>query len=111
MDFEARVAVIRALDDSGVEYVLLTDGESGPPEIAVRGTRANLSALDRSTAMLKDMASDMITLLIDDAEWTEMTSLHAPRGVRKFRSFEAMCADRTRREQERAERIRAACNS
>jgi hypothetical protein len=40
-------------------------------------------------------------------EWSGLVPLAIPRGVRKFRSFEEMAADRDRLEQERIDSIRA----
>jgi hypothetical protein len=40
------------------------------------------------------------------ARWSRLVPLHAPRGVRKYRSSEEADADRERWEQERVDRIR-----
>lgn len=41
------------------------------------------------------------------ARWSRLVPLHAPRGVRKYRSSGEADADRERWEQERVDRIRA----
>ena len=108
MDFDKQVAFIQAMSRESVQYVALDDlASSEAITIAVCDSTLNMPALERAlSSMPVDVAREIRTVPIEASRWNELSSLRAPRGVRKFRSFDALVADRERLHQERIARLR-----